>query len=541
MATASQASGRPRVAIVGAGIAGLTAALRLLEAGCHVTLIEKSASIGGKLGAVQARGEWHEHAYHFFASWCLNFWDIVHEIGLSRARDFEMLPGYTFLRKNGGYTEFRLLSSLESFLANVFSGVLPWPDVLIYFYSILDLLSDTSIDREEFLNRVSVNGYMRSRPYATNNAALLHQEGLLKAFAVPVYETSVRAYQTFLQFLAVDDSQVFFVLKGDSHTLFMRPFERVLRSIGDRRFELKLSTEVTRIQLDERGVREVAVKSSSGGGRVACDCVIMAIPPEALYRLVLDNADLYRRAPELLDLRRLRSRPMASLDLYFKRKLPDIPRQHVTLIDPEARRNLDYKTGLASGYALSFVDNSQLWGAEHDSTFLNVVASDSDPLAGLPDGVAQDHMIKELRLYRPFGLEEIDETRTYFQSHQDAPLFSNSVGSWEFRPEIRLEKLARRTARNIPNFFLAGDYCRSKVDIVCVEGAISTGMLAARAVAERLGLERLPPPPKEPAKARPERFEERLGYLKGWIDSVHRSAVLHSEGGFAPLLNLPRR
>jgi protoporphyrinogen oxidase len=523
MATGSRESGRRRVAIVGAGMAGLTAAMRLLEAGGHVVLIEKGASIGGKFGAVYARGAWHEHAYHFFASWCLNFWDVVHAIGLSRARDFEMLPGYMFLRRRGGYTEFRLLSSPEAFLANVFSGVLPWQDVLIYFYSILDLLSDTSVDREEFLNRVSVNGYMRSRPYATDGAALLHQEGLLKAFAVPVYEISVRAYQTFLQFLALDDAQVFFVLKGDSHTRFMQPFERRLRRLGEERFDLRLSTEVTRIQLDERGVRAITVQSPSGGGRIPCDGLIVAVPPEALRGLVEGDPELYRRAPELLDLRRLRSRQMASLDLHFRRVIPGIPRQHVTLIDPDARHHLDYKTGLGSRYALSFVDNAQLWG-EPDATFLNVVASDYDPLAGLPDDRAQAHMLEELRRYLPFTLDDIDESRTYFQAHRDAPLFSNSVGSWEFRPEIRLEKLAQRTAGGIPNLFLAGDYCRSKIDIVCVEGAISTGMLAARAAAEHLGLARLPPPPKEPAKAGRDRFEDRLAYLKGWVESVRSTS-----------------
>jgi hypothetical protein len=394
--------------------------------------------------------------------------------------------------------------------------------VLIYFYSIMDLLADTSIDREEFLNRVSVNGYMRSRPYATNNSALLHQEGLLKAFAVPVYEVSVRAYQTFLQFLAVDDSQAFFVLKGDSHTRFMEPFERTLRSLGEARFDLRLSTEVTRIVLDEPGVREVGTRSAAGGGRVPCDALIMAIPPDALHRLVLGNPDLYRRAPDLLDLRRLRWRQMASLDLYFKRRLPDLPRQHVTLIDPGARRNLDYKTGMGSQYALSFVDNSQLWATDADVTFLNLVAADCDSLLDLPDDEVQARMLDELRRYVAFDPREIDESRTYFQSHVDAPLFSNSVGSWEFRPEIRLEKLARRTARTIPNFFLAGDYCRSKIDIVSVEGAISTGMLAARAAAEHCRLERLPPPPKEPARAGPGRLQRQLGIVTGWLDGVRR-------------------
>ena len=37
-----------KVAIVGGGIAGLTAALRLVKAGCEVTVYEMGARVGGK-------------------------------------------------------------------------------------------------------------------------------------------------------------------------------------------------------------------------------------------------------------------------------------------------------------------------------------------------------------------------------------------------------------------------------------------------------------------------------------------------------------
>src|SRR5215472_17369777 len=41
-------SGKP-VLVIGGGIAGLTAAIELADAGCRVILVEKSASLGGRV------------------------------------------------------------------------------------------------------------------------------------------------------------------------------------------------------------------------------------------------------------------------------------------------------------------------------------------------------------------------------------------------------------------------------------------------------------------------------------------------------------
>src|SRR5262245_22766999 len=79
---------RPSVTIVGAGIAGMTAALRLLEAGFDVTIFEKAGTVGGKFGALKVGATYHEHAYHFLSDWCLNFWAVARSIGLSKDQDF---------------------------------------------------------------------------------------------------------------------------------------------------------------------------------------------------------------------------------------------------------------------------------------------------------------------------------------------------------------------------------------------------------------------------------------------------------------------
>jgi hypothetical protein len=71
-------------------------------------------------------------------------------------------------------------------------------------------------------------------------------------------------------------------------------------------------------------------------------------------------------------------------------------------------------------------------------------------------------------------------------------------GRWKSRcarPPRRARIATRRSAgsgpswRKLENLYLAGDYCRSPVDIVCQEGAVITGLTAAEAVRRWLGLE----------------------------------------------------
>ena len=74
----------PDVTIVGAGMAGLTAALRLSERGFRVTLLEQDDHIGGKLGAFRdpKTGDYREHSYHMYLNWYNNFWKIVDQLGV---------------------------------------------------------------------------------------------------------------------------------------------------------------------------------------------------------------------------------------------------------------------------------------------------------------------------------------------------------------------------------------------------------------------------------------------------------------------------
>jgi uncharacterized protein with NAD-binding domain and iron-sulfur cluster len=523
-----------RVAVVGAGMAGLAAALRLAERGYKVTVYEARPYIGGQFSAHThddpsgADVRYHEHSYHMLLNWYGNFWQMVEDIGLSREWDFEPRVGIRHLaegdfparRRGHGRAGGRgagpgmpalVNPGLPAYIRhNLFSGIAPPPDVFLYAYSLIDLLS-RSFDADRLLDEYTVNGFLQSRPYASERCAELHAHTLAKAFAWPSYLSSAASYQNFIKYGFADPEPMMWVLKGDSQRHFhdfleaklratnrcdIRTLHRVtgidvrrgatssdLRAAGVRYLELEkddtedecvvgdyttMSQYTRSPALPARATRERQRQDE----RVEYDYVILAVPPGALSPLALGIRDVLR--PKLsesdhviLALRRrlldfvprLKTQSMASLDLYFNKKLDGIPKEHVVLLDSE--------------FGLTFIDNSQAWPG-HTRTVLNVIASDFGSLSHVAPAHAEFVIIQELKRYIPFEEQrDLDLEKTHFQTNVGDRLFVNEVGSWQWRPEAQTV---------LPNLFLAGDYCRTSIDVVTVEGAVMSGLEAAKAL-----------------------------------------------------------
>src|SRR5262245_37873363 len=97
-ASAGKASA-PHVRVVGAGISGMTAALRLLQRGYRVTIYEDKDRVGGNLAGFEEGGVRYDVYPHLFGNWYLNFWELAEgDLKLTRGdgngATFE--PRYTF-------------------------------------------------------------------------------------------------------------------------------------------------------------------------------------------------------------------------------------------------------------------------------------------------------------------------------------------------------------------------------------------------------------------------------------------------------------
>lgn len=462
-----------RVAIVGSGIAGLTAALRLSQRGYQVTVYEAKNVLGGNLAAEKVNGVYHDVYPHMFCDWYDNFWNIFeNDLGRKREAHFEARYGIKMLLKGSmKYLDLRSPNTLRAVLANMRSGVLPVPDFFLWAFSMLDLASQP-FQRREFLSQYSVNGFLRSRSYATDPIAMLHDLVLMEIWSVHGVQTSAHAYKDFVKHtFGVPRSAPFaWMLKGNLYEKLIGPLEQELRDRGCR---IETGRRVDAVSLEGGVEIELA-----GGEKPETDYVILAVPAEELGRLVTKGVPGQRivdQVPYLSEVRRLRAEPIPVLDLYFKRKLIDIPKEHV---------------GLSwSGYSLTFFDISQLWVGDpnmRDRTVLVLAASDA---YALPSQCPQENahlMIKRLHEYLPVfkpgkhwgdPMSDILWEKSHCRSNLTNQLFINEVGSGGWRPQASYAAL--------PYVFFAGDAVPTEVSMATIEAAVRSGLNAARALWER--------------------------------------------------------
>ena len=436
------------VTVIGGGLAGMMAALRLAERGFDVDLYEADTRLGGKAGAVKHGADFDEHGYHIFPMWYRNIWKLVDELGI--AGHFADVEDFVQIER-GEFPRHKTLTNLGSaryVFRNLFSGVLPVEEMALFFYSTLDLMSHRFSYRK-FLDQTSVNGFVRGRFYRTERVALQHQDLLLKGISVPSYAVSAMTMRNVLKYWFKYPLPMHRVLKGNLQQLWIEPIEERMTALG---VKIHLGQRLERIEVAQGRVTAVHLN----GARHPVERAVVTIPWERLAAILDD--DLYRAAPGLFAIRGLNSAAMAALNVYFRGPVPDMPKDHVNLI--------------GGRYGLSFIDVGQWWPEYRGRTVLNAISSNFTALESVSEDVAVREMLNELFEFIP-ALRGVEIEKTDFQRHVNEPLFMNEVGAWHFRPAAKTE---------LPNLYLAGDYCRNHIDLVSMEGAVSAGLLAAEAV-----------------------------------------------------------
>jgi phytoene dehydrogenase-like protein len=455
----------PRVVIVGGGLAGMTIAKELRKRNVPAIILESAGRLGGKAGADLRDGIWIEHGYHVFPGWYRNVRALLREIGAYQ--DLVDLDRFQVLVRNGypRYSTFHQFWPPTNAIRNVFSGLIDWRQLALSFYFVIDIQSQPWRYRG-FLDHLSVNGFLNSRFYASDEIAEFLQYTALQASSIPNYELSTMSSQQVARAWMSTLAPLFSILNGNLQEKFITPFERQLRQAGT---EIHLNTRVTRLSV--QGGRIAGVLGTDDRPPLASDVndlYVLATPPEVALRFV--DADVYAAehagsssSPEvrLADLVKLESVPMAALHLLLNRRIPDIPAVHVNL--------------QGSRFGLSFIDVSQHWAGLPNTT-LSIIASDFAPLAPLPESQMEHYLLEEIGQYVPIQRRDVE--KSFLQSNLSAPLFINSVGSWHFRPGARTR---------IPNLYVAGDYCRSEADLTTMESAVISALNTTRAILGDLG------------------------------------------------------
>jgi uncharacterized protein with NAD-binding domain and iron-sulfur cluster len=448
----------------------MTVARELAQRGVRVLLLEASERLGGKAGAEPHDGAWLDHGYHVFPGWYVNTRRLLGELGISeRLVDIDRVH-YV---KPGEFPRLHTLHAIttpRNLWRNLRANLVPWYDAILASYFALDLAS-TSFSQRSFLDRVSANGFLRSRFYATEGVAQAHHHFVLQAASIPNYEISAMTAKRITSAWFRIPNPIFSILDGDLQRTFIDPFARSLEKLG---VEVQLERRV--VELDLSGARIARLRLAGGAEPVAIEpgeLVVLTTPHDVTRGFVSDQLFAVERTlPQnedeklLADLVHLRSAPMAALHVFFKRRVPEIPREHTVLVD--------------SRFELSFVDVSQHWN-DFDTTVLSCIASEFAPLSGLSIGEMRRQLLSELLAFMNGTVSErdVDLARTRVLPNVSVPLFLNTVGAWSYRPN---------TKTRFENLYVAGDWCRARVDLTTMEGAISSAQSTAGDMLRALGV-----------------------------------------------------
>ena len=255
------------VTIAGGGLAGLSAALRLAERGYRVKLYESKDVLGGNVASRHV-GErvWLDVYPHMYLNWYHNFWALLADVtDADREQLFRPMEGVQWLRA-GTYPRFRGLKNPyrpRNLLRNLIDGPAPAADLYLFLYASIDLMAER-LNPTLRLGDVSVNGFLRARPYMTERTAEFFDGLIVDIWGIPSYLAAADDYQEFLEYSVADPSPPFWLARGSGHDQVLAPLEAKLRALG---VEIELATQLVSASCAKGRVTEIGLRDADGETR----------------------------------------------------------------------------------------------------------------------------------------------------------------------------------------------------------------------------------------------------------------------------------
>jgi len=472
-----------RVAIVGAGLAGMSTAVELVDAGHEVEIFESRPFVGGKVGSwIDKDGNHLEMGLHVFFGCYYNLFALMDKVGAFqhlRLKDHT----HTFVNRGGelGELDFRFLTGapfngLKAFfttsqlstrdkLQNAIAlGTSPVVRGLVDFEGAMQ--SIRNLDHLSFADWFRRHG---------------GSEGSLKrmwnpiAYALGFIDTeniSARCMLTIFQLFAVrTEASVLRMLEGSPDAYLHQPIVTYLTERG------------TRIHT-RRGVREVLFEGSGDSTRVTglrvadgekedtivADAYVCACDVPGIKRLVPES---WRQWPQFDNIYKLEAVPVATVQLRFDGWVTELQ-------DPQARQQLQHAAGLDnllytadadfSCFADLALTSPSDYYKEGEGSLLQLVLTPGDPFIKQSNEAIAEHVLTQVRELFP-SARDLNMTWSSVVKLAQS-LYREAPGMEPFRPQ---------QATPIPNFFLAGSYTQQDY-IDSMEGATLSGRRAAAAI-----------------------------------------------------------
>ncbi|AAP99182.1 MULTISPECIES: 9,9'-di-cis-zeta-carotene desaturase [Prochlorococcus] len=471
-----------QVAIVGAGLAGLSAAVDLVDAGHKVDLYEARPFLGGKVGSWEDNeGNHIEMGLHVFFFNYANLFALMDKVG---AIDNLLAKEHTHLFVNKGgdvkSLDFRFaigapFNGLKAFFT---TPQLNWVDKLRnalalgtspIVQGLIDY--DGAMKTIRALDSISFQKWFLSHGGSLNSIKRMWNPIAYALGFIDCEAISARCMLTiFMMFAAKTEASKLNLLKGSPHKWLTKPILEYIEARGGRLHLRHKVKELRFKSIDNPEVTEMIMNSPEGEKVIKADKYLAACDVPGIQNLLPKE---WRIFPEFAAIDKLEAVPVATVQLRYDGWVTELKNQ-------AAQKDLETPSGL----------DNLLYTADADfSCFADLALTSPEDYQKKGLGSLLQCVLTPGDPWIPKSTEEIVahtdlQVRDLFPSAKNLKLiWSNVVKLTQslYREAPGMEPFRPNQSTPVSNFFLAGSFTQQDY-IDSMEGATMSGHLAASAM-----------------------------------------------------------
>ena len=304
------------VLVLGGGLAGLTAAKRLVDKGFGVTLLEKRPIYGGKVSSWKDEdGDWIESGTHCFFGAYDVLYDLMREINAYQAvlwKDHRL----TYTLSGGGsftFDTWDMPSPLHLVPAIVKNGYFRFGEMLSFSKSLIPL----ALKKDKYpptQDHLTFAEWARSHKFGDRLLDKMFRPMALALKFIPPEEISAKIILDVTEvFYRIPDASCMGFLKGAPQEYLIGPLQQYSGAKGVRFLS---STAAEELLYEGGEIRGVRLKN---GEVMTADYYLCALPIHNLNRLL--PATLKKERNFFGDLEKLEGVPVISVQLWYDRQI----------------------------------------------------------------------------------------------------------------------------------------------------------------------------------------------------------------------------